>query len=935
MSISHRTNRLKLVGQPSVEQLQNGRYRLTVTCSTINSREDWYSANKDRIFPDFGSLQSAEMSIDGLAPREGEAYADMRLTKVESGNRSGMGAVGDYNVELTYETLGSAFVQVKDDTTDYELNGLRRVTRTSIAEDGTDYAETVGSSYIDHQINSETAVRCYLASYSVDDTDSFRQVQEVYIEPGILSETLDNVGSQKAKVIETIGADPATPADYSLASKQESDFEGFQTNRFTFLKNDVELSRSEDKVGSQLAITTEVFKPEADPTEDGYSLARTEVSDVDGIPTKRFTFLKNDVQLSKSEDNVGSQNAITEEWFKPVTGTSVPADNRNVKTNYSLAKEEASDVEGIPTERYTFLKNNVELSRTKDKVGSQLAIVIEQFNGTPVTPSGYSVAKTDISDVLGIPTRRYTFLKNDVQLSKSEDEVGSQKAITEQWFKPAASRDTKTSYSLARKEESDVEGIPTERYTFLKNDVLLSESEDKVGSQKAIIEEWFNPDPANTRNVKTDYSLAREEISDISGIPTVKYTFLKPSVLSRDLQISKGGTIQTETVETFEIIPLTSLVAGADESIITISRDESNYEGIKTLRYVFVLAGGQTRIRTRSGPPELAGSTIKTIVSVGTEAVESATGELIESIDELADGFSIFTREYLMPFDNETPLTGLKRTYSDSIKVRVPGAIQLQVVNVSIETVTGQEATVLDTPPSTQTISVDVEVSIETTDPARTVPPFDMGKIRCSLSMERMTHSYRGFQSYTSTTPSVINGATGEVITQGERITNYYPKQSVSSSASVRVYPERYLIGPDSLTAELKYQSQLNRAKQVGGGVPLENTPLYDTKQVNMRVTGSTSPKGYSTSGTIKTDSRPIITTADGVTYYEVVRWKTNGTSSVEFPIAQTGSSGSTSSLGVPQLPDNPTVYGAEDAPLYTEGGMSLSPSLYGSFTGQ
>ena len=760
MSISHRTNRLKLVGQPSVEQLQNGRYRLTVTCSTINSREDWYSANKDRIFPDYGSLQSAEMSIDGLAPREGEAYTDMRLTKVESGNRSGMGAVGDYNVELTYETLGSAFVQVKDDTTDYELNGLRRVTRTSIAEDGTDYAETVGSSYIDHQINSETAVRCYLASYSVDDTDSFRQVQEVYIEPGILSETLDNVGSQKAKVIETIGADPATPADYSLASKQESDFEGFQTNRFTFLKN-------------------------------------------------------------------------------------------------------------------------------------------------------------------------------DVQLSKSEDEVGSQNAITEQWFKPAAGRDTKTSYSLARKEESDVDGIPTERYTFLKNDVLLSESEDKVGSQKAIIEEWFNPDPANTRNVKTNYSLAREEISDISGIPTVKYTFLKPSVLSRDLQISKGGTIQTETVETFEIIPLTSLVAGVDESIITISRDESNYEGIKTLRYVFVLADGQTRIRTRSGPPELAGSTIKTIVSVGTEAVESATGELIESIDELADGFSIFTREYLMPFNDETPLTGLKRTYSDSIKVRVPGAIQLQVVNVSIETVTGQEATVLDTPPSTQTISVDVEVSIETTDPARTVPPFDMGKIRCSLSMERMTHSYRGFQSYTSTIPPVIDEATQEVITQGETITNYYPKQSVSSSASVRVYPERYLIGPDSLTAELRYQSQLNRAQQVGGGIPLTNTPLYDTKQVNMRVTGSITPKGYSTSGTIKTDSRPIITTADGVTYYEVVRWKTNGTSSVEFPTAQAGSSGSTSSLGVPQLPDNPTVYGAEDAPLYTEGGMSLSPSLYGSFTGQ
>ena len=330
MSISHRTNRLKLVGQPSVEQLQNGRYRLTVNCSTLNSREDWYSENKDRILPDYGSLQSAEMSIDGLAPREGEAYADMRLTKVESGNRSGMGQVGDYNVELTYETIGSSFVQVKDDNTDYELNGLRRVTRTSIAEVGTDYARTVGTSYIDHQIDSEAAVRCYLASYGIDDTDSFRQVQEVYVEAGILSKTLDNVGSQQAEVIETIGTDPDTPDGYSLASKQESDFEGFQTNRFTFLKDNVKLSETEDKVGSQLA--------------------------------------------------------ITEEWFKPVTGSVIPSENRNVKENYELASEDGSDVQGIPTVRYTFLKPSV-LRRDLQisKGGTIQTETVETFSITPVT----------------------------------------------------------------------------------------------------------------------------------------------------------------------------------------------------------------------------------------------------------------------------------------------------------------------------------------------------------------------------------------------------------------------------------------------------------------------------------------------------------------------------------------------------------------------
>ena len=260
MSISHRTNRLKLVGQPSVEQLQNGRYRLTVTCSTINSREDWYSANKDRIFPDFGSLQSAEMSIDGLAPREGEAYTDMRLTKVESGNRSGMGAVGDYNVELTYETLGSAFVQVKDDTTDYELNGLRRVTRTSIAEAGTDYAKTVGTSFIDHQINNETAVRCYLASYSVDDTDSFRQVQEVYVAPGVLSRNIQTKNNGKL-IIETVESFNELPTAETLDTIQIgtdiSNVEGIPTKRFTFAKGDGQIFISESAGPNNIPGTTQ------------------------------------------------------------------------------------------------------------------------------------------------------------------------------------------------------------------------------------------------------------------------------------------------------------------------------------------------------------------------------------------------------------------------------------------------------------------------------------------------------------------------------------------------------------------------------------------------------------------------------------------------------------------------------------------------------
>ena len=178
MSISHRTNRLKLVGTPAVEQLQNGRYQLTVNCTTMNSREDWYSANKSRIFPDFGSLQSAEMSIDGLAPRTGEAYTDMRLVSVQSSTQGEL-----YIVTLVYQTLGATFVQVKDDDVVLQENGLRRVSRTSIAQAGTDIPDgdkDIGVDFIDHQIDTEAAVKCFLSSYDIDDTDSYREFTRTY-----------------------------------------------------------------------------------------------------------------------------------------------------------------------------------------------------------------------------------------------------------------------------------------------------------------------------------------------------------------------------------------------------------------------------------------------------------------------------------------------------------------------------------------------------------------------------------------------------------------------------------------------------------------------------------------------------------------------------------------------------------------------------------
>lgn len=354
MAISHRSNRLKLIGTPAVEQLQNGRYQLTINCSTMNSRKDWYSENKARIFPDFGSLESAEMSIDGLAPRTGEAYTDMRLVSVQSNTQGEL-----YVVTLVYQTLGSSFVQVKDDTFNFEQNGLRRVTRTSIAKAGTDFQKTVGTTSITSQIDTETAVTCFLASYEIDDTDSYREVTEVYIEAGTLSETEDKVGSQLAIVKETFASTPSTPSGYSLASQRISDFSGIPTRQFRFLKPSV-LSRniSTRNKGKLIIETVEAFNEIPTANTVGAVQIGDQESNVEGIPTKRFTFAKGEGEV-RTSTRPGRIDGTTEV-------TAVSYGTEVVPTGVLISKSETQE-DGYSQFTNTCIQGDIEGTKTTYK----------------------------------------------------------------------------------------------------------------------------------------------------------------------------------------------------------------------------------------------------------------------------------------------------------------------------------------------------------------------------------------------------------------------------------------------------------------------------------------------------------------------------------------------------------------------------------------
>ena len=406
MAVSHRTNRLKLIGTPAVEQLQNGRYQLTVNCTTMNSREDWYSANKARIFPDFGSLESAEMSIDGLAPRTGEAYTDMRLVSVQSSTQQ-----EKYIVTLVYQTLGASFVQVKDDTVNYIENGLRRVTRQSIAKAGTDFQKTVGTTSIASQIDTETAVTCFLANYEVNDTDSYREVTEVYIQAGTLSETEDKVGSQLAIVRETFASTPSTPSGYSIASEQVSNFDGIPTRQFTFLKNGAILfSNTEerqggtDSTGKVRIQTVEVFNGTPVSSIGGIKISQQE-SNIGAIVTTRFVFATGIGEVSRVTEtrNNGALTITTVDSLGSAgtaSGVQIEATTRNQDGYILFRNVFASGIGEIS--RTTETKNKGALTiTTVESLGSASAAPGVEIESTARAQNGYILFRKVFADGVG------------------------------------------------------------------------------------------------------------------------------------------------------------------------------------------------------------------------------------------------------------------------------------------------------------------------------------------------------------------------------------------------------------------------------------------------------------------------------------------------------------------------------------------------------
>ena len=230
------TSQLVIVnGMPSAKRLDNGRFRLEFFCDPINKNEGWYNENIDNWLPAFGSLQDAAIENGWTYPNNSDvAYTDMCL--VEAGVEF-IPSVGTHYVVLVYETLTAAWVLEEDEDTDYELNGLKRVSRTFVALPDTAYAKVVGTTTI-----TSDGTTLYLASFKIEKTDAKWELNEVWLESGVTSVSTDKNSITREVVVDAINLDATqvraavseVTVNHNLKLQSTSNFKGLKAFRYVF-----------------------------------------------------------------------------------------------------------------------------------------------------------------------------------------------------------------------------------------------------------------------------------------------------------------------------------------------------------------------------------------------------------------------------------------------------------------------------------------------------------------------------------------------------------------------------------------------------------------------------------------------------------------------------------------------------------------------------
>jgi hypothetical protein len=224
---------------------------------------------------------------------------------------------------------------------------------------------------------------------------------------------------------------------------------------------------------------------------------------------------------------------------------------------------------------------------------------------------------------------------------------------------------------------------------------------------------------------------------------------------------------------------------------------------------------------------------------------------LVSEAETESDGFITYEKTAL-----QGVIIEVKQTYTDVAEVEVPGTVSCTSTSVSAGNISGSIAIPVATPKRVKRVSATVTVEVTDSPPSTTQLAFNVGEISCSVTSTKGSATFGPGNSVTVADGSTSQTASGFL-------------QSFSSSARIQVYPACYLTSSASSGSVVYIAS----SQPVANNNVISYVITNSSSNTQCIGRGSTSANGYSETGIIKRDSRPILTALDGTTYYEVITW--------------------------------------------------------------
>ena len=542
---------------------------------------------------------------------------------------------------------------------------------------------------------------------------------------------------------------------------------------------------------------------------------------------------------------------------------------------------------------------------------------------------GFSLVSIQRSNIDGIPTMRYTFLKPSI-LSVTQDFVEDINTIQVTAFSKSeaevktALTEVTANHKLINQRENDHDGIVTTTYTFEINtsDVVEYTANNRLQVTRTIYESYdydydanYNVGTTGITFESTALKLSNLRVNKRGTTGTfvkLEATFTEPGESARSETTGPTSMPGTEQV-TITSSGSTAVTLTETDDIKLINKQQQNNNGFST----FVRSYIKGTDATTTTVDYVSGRTYRIASNDNYSAVGGPSSGIIGDYFQATSTDTLFVTAYLVG-----QIIGDKVSYENIISVKVPGTVKCVTYDAVGDLATNvtnnnkSQATIESVPPNTIKIKATVTESIQTSVPTISTLAYNLDDISCSVA--RIGTAYRETAGPTISTGNGVITITG-VQRNASLSTNnsYYPgsyildnnNSAIAVTNMVKGRQYRIISAGDTVFtnfgADNNNEDTVFIATGAGTGTGTvrdfgsegkltyqssatprstgDNTSTTDTGQSDTITTiitsGTTSqangsaPSSYSTSGTIQQKARPVLTTIDGTTYYEVMKF--------------------------------------------------------------